>query len=186
MTQIPLFPTPIGVEPQVPLARVWIVGVPDELMVGRSLPPQVVRVGSDLAIRYVAESELRAAGAEPSFWICPIAPGAPDRRVLFETLDNEVVEQDTRGQIWIDNELVLPRTLVSFGSADREREGDLVPGECAALLLTERQPGGWAVRVRVTTPIVWLFELPRPLARGPVLDGWLQMAARARRESRSA
>jgi hypothetical protein len=161
------------------IGRVLIAGVHAELQRQRALPNRVVRVDRYLGIRYVSEDELGASGIEPAFWLTPIAPGAPDRRVLFETLANETIEQDAAGAIWVDDQLLLPTPLVSFGGAESCREFALQIGECAALLLIERQRDGWDLRVRVTTPILWIHGLPRPIADGPVLDGWLTMAARA-------
>jgi hypothetical protein len=187
MTQFALFPTKTAADEDDPqIAHVLIAGIHDTLIEQHPLPSRVVRMTHNLGIRYIGEAELAAAELEPAFWICPIAPSALDRRVLFETLANEVVEQDERGQIWIDDQLLIPRGLVSFGSADREREGEIRLGESAALLLAEHQEGGWAVRVRITAPVVWLFEGPRPISGVPILDGWMQMAARAQRASQTA
>jgi hypothetical protein len=161
------------------VARVLIAGVHAELLHERVLPDRVIRVDRNLGIRYVSEAELNAAGLEPAFWLAPIVPGAPNRRVLFETLANEVVEQDERSGLWIDDQPLLPAALASFGSAESRRELVLEIGECAALLLIESQPGGWDLRVRITTPILWIHDLPRPARAGPVLDGWLAMAAEA-------
>jgi hypothetical protein len=179
VSQLKLFATATLGQPARLPARVLIAGVDAELEREHALPGRVIRVDRNLGIRFVGEDELAAAEIEPAFWLAPIAPGAPDRRVLFETLANEVVEQDEAGAIWVDDQRLLPAGLVSFGAAESQREGTLAIGEAAALLLMERQPGGCDLRVRVTPAILWIHALPRPLADGPVLDGWLEMAERA-------
>jgi hypothetical protein len=162
------------------VARVLIAGV-DHTLTAIAVPPRVVRFDRNLGIRYVTEAELTEAKLDPAFWIRPIAPGAPDRRVLFETLANETVEQDVRGQIWVDDQPLLPAKLISYGiaSSGQEREHELEVGRRAALLLMERQPGGWDFRIRLTTPVIWIHACPRSTADGPVMGGWLGLAHRA-------
>lgn len=156
-------------------SRVLVVGVEDALVQRQSIPQRLVRVGVDLGIRYLAESELQAASISPSFWIADLPSSCPGRRVLFETITNHVVEQDDTGAMWIDDDPLGPGALVGFGCPARSHEDELILGERAALLVGDRTPSGWNLRVVSTTAVMWVFDRPR-LADCPPLPGWLRLA----------
>lgn len=152
------------------IRRVLVAAVDDGLE--KPLPLAPVRVDVDVAVRYLRTSEVLNAGHEPDLWIERHAPSAPDRRVLFETLAGEVVEQDERGTLWIDEAPLGPGALVSVGSAEHDSDRPLAPGDCAALLFMTREPASFQFAVEITAPILWVFEQPTTLAAAPVLIGW--------------
>lgn len=150
--------------------RVFTAGVDDEL--ADVIPLLAVPMDCAVAVRYVSASQIAREGLETDLWISRHAPNAPDRRVLFETLANEIVEQDERGALWIDDTLLDSGLLVSVGSAEHDREGPLAPGDSAALLLVSRSAQRYEFVVEITSPILWVFEQPGCLAGSPVLVGW--------------
>ena len=150
--------------------HVFTVAVDDDL--ADTLPAAVVPMGRDAAARYVLASEAVRDGLVPEYWLSRSEPSRPDRRVLFETLATEMVEQDERGAIWVDGELLDDGLLLRVGSAGHDREGPLVEGESAALLLVSRSGARVEFAVRVTAPVLWVYEQPRCLMDTPVLLGW--------------
>jgi hypothetical protein len=177
--QIALFAEAVEVEPP---GRVLLVGVEDQPSERQPVPVSVVRFGRDLGIRYLAEGELRAAGVTPAFWISDPPPGALDRRAILETISNQVIEQDDAGRIWIDDEPLAAGFLIAYGTPARDREGDLLLGEAAALLLARRDDHGWDLRLHITTAVIWIFDLPR-LAPAPPLCGWMRLARKCQTKS---
>ena len=177
--QLGLFPQPDRVDDPTPIARVLIIAVEDALARRRAVPTQIVRLDREVGARFVPEWELRASELEPAFWISEIAPSALDRRVLFETLTSEVVEQDSAGRLWLDDEPLLPESLIAFGSADSRWDGELVIGERAALLLGSETSTGWEIRLRRTMPVLWIHELPLVRGRRVPLPGWMTLLPRA-------
>lgn len=177
-TQLGLFPQPEPIDDPTPIARVLIVAVEDALARRREVPTRVVRLDREVGARFVPEWELRASELEPTFWICEIAPSAPDRRVLFETLTSEVVEQDTADRLWLDDEPLLPEALIAFGSAESRWDGELVIGERAALLLGSEACTGWNIRLRLTTRVLWIHDLPLVRGRRVPLPGWMTLITR--------
>jgi hypothetical protein len=176
--QLGLFPQPERCDDPTPIARVLIVAVEDALARRRTVPDRVIRLDREVGARFVPEWELRASELEPAFWISEITPSALDRRVLFETLTSEVVEQDTAGRLWLDDEPLLPEPLIAFGSAESQWDGELVIGERAALLLSSELPTGREIRLRLTMPVLWIHDLP--LVRGcrVPLPGWMTLIER--------
>lgn len=170
-----LFPQLDRCEDPTPIARVLIVAVDDALARRRAVPTCVVRLDREVGARFVPEWELRASELEPAFWISEITPGAFDRRVLFETLTSEVVEQDTAGQLWLDDEPLLPEALIAFGAVESRWDGELVIGERAALLLSSEQSTGCEIRLRLTTPVLWIHDLPLVRGRRVPLPGWMTL-----------
>jgi hypothetical protein len=177
-TQLGLFPQPDRIDDPTPIARVLIVGVEDALARRRAVPSRVIRLDRKVGARFVPEWELRASELEPAFWICDITPSALDRRVLFETLTSEVVEQDAAGRLWLDDQPLLPESLIAFGSAASRWDGELVIGERAALLLGSEARNGREIRLRLTTPVLWIHDLPFVRGRPVPLPGWMTLIAR--------
>lgn len=175
-TPLELFPTQES--NPTPLARVLIAGVHDELLRDRPVPREVIRVDRDVAVRYLSERELTVAEIEPAFWIERALASRIDRRPICETLSDEVIEQDDAGRIWCDELPVGTGMLAAFGSTESQSESELRLGERAALLLMERQAGGWAFQIRVTTPLLWIYDAPLVRPHVPVV-GWLRLAERA-------
>jgi len=177
-TQLGLFAQPDRISDPTPIARVLIVGVEDALARRRAVPSRVIRLDREVGARFVPEWELRATELEPAFWMCEITPSALDRRVLFETLTSEVVEQDGAGHLWLDDEPLLPESLIAFGSAESRWDGELVIGERAALLLASEARNGWEIRLRLTTPVLWIHDLPLVRGRRLSLPAWMTLVAR--------
>jgi hypothetical protein len=172
--QITLFPD--RREPAAP-GRVLLVGVDDALAERRPVPTTLVRFSDDLGVRYLAEWELKAAGLTPSFWVSPPLSEF-GRHACFETIRNELVEQDDAGRMWIDEGLVCSGSLFAFGAPARGREGGLVLGEDSALLLGRHGTDGWELRIRTTSAVLWIFALP-DLRPAPRLPDWMRLAVPA-------
>ena len=172
--QIALFPR--SPAPPAP-GRVLLVGVDDGLAERRPVPTALVRFSDDLGVRYLAEWELMAAGLTPSFWVSP-PPSDFGRRACFETIRNELVEQDDAGRMWINDCLVCSGSLLAFGAPARGRESDLFLGEGGALLLGRRDAEGWELRIRTTSAVLWVFALP-DLRPAPRVADWMRLAAPA-------
>lgn len=158
------------------IARVVIAGVADQLIQARAVPDRLIRFGSDIAVRFMPEWELVAAGLEPAFWILPVVAGGLDRQVLVETLGEDVVEQDEAGRIWLNGGLAQPAYLAGFGSLSSGPSTPAQIGQPFALLLMERSQTGWALRIHVTAPVLWVHASARPVQGWPALDGWIRVA----------
>lgn len=162
-----------------PVARVVIAGVADRLIEARPAPDRPIRFERDLAVRFMPEWEIEAAALEPAFWILPLQAGAPDRTVLLETFGEEVVEQDKAGRIWLNGCLAQPPHLVGCGSLSLGPSTPAQVGQPFALLLMERSQTGWAFRIHVTGPVLWVHAPARPVEGWPVFDGWIAVARSA-------
>jgi len=177
--QLGLFPQPDRVDDPTPIARVLIVAVEEGLARRRAVPDRVIRLDREVGARFVPEWELRASELEPAFWISEITPSALDRRVLFEMLTSEVVEQDTAGRLWLDDEPLLPESLIAFGSVESRWDGELVIGERAALLLSADVRTGCEIRLRLTAPVLWIHDLPLVRGHHVRLPGWMALTPSA-------
>ena len=162
------------------LRRVLVAAVDDDL--AGTLSPLPVPIDSDVFIRYVRASEAGREGLDPDIWVSRPVPSAPGRRVLFETLASEVVEQAECGTIHIDGAQLDGGPLLRVGSAEHDREGPIVEGESAALLLVSRIGPSVQFRVTLTRPVLWVYEQPRLLIDTPVLIGWTGAAKSLWRE----
>lgn len=177
MRELTLFPVGRSAQPSRPsIERVLIAGVTDGLACASPLPTALVRFDGPLALRYLAEAELEAAGLVPSLWIAKPPPSGPNRRVLFETIDDEVFEQDESGGLWLEDQPILPGIVLAFGTPRTACDGELLLGERAALLIGRRCPHGWELRLRETAAVLWIHDMPhlRETVRWP--HGWLHLA----------
>lgn len=149
------------------------VGIDDRTVRLAPIPQDVVAVDEMLGLRFLPEWEVHAAGIEPGFWIRPMEPRYSERRVLFETLSAAVIEQDERGRLWIDDDLLHRGLLVGFGAPHSRVEGALHLGSRASLLLVQESRHGWELTLRVTTPVVWIYARPNLSDGMPMVSGWL-------------
>lgn len=156
--------------------RVMTVGVGTALVATSGIPTGIVCVDDDMSLRYVPAWELGVRSEVADLWVAVRLPSAPHRRVIFETLAGDVVEQDEDDRLWMNGERLDDGAPVAIGGAADEREGPLRIGDPAAVLVASRDPLSFRFAVHVTPPILWIFEPPRLIARAPVLRGWLRAA----------
>jgi hypothetical protein len=175
--QLALLPQPGSEkEGEQPVQRVWLVSVADELKPERRLPTRLVRVDPTLALRFLPEWELVAARVIAPLRVGTEEPSAEGRRVLALTLADELIEQDPDGGLWLDGERLQAGPLVSFAALGPDWEQQLCLGRRTAWLLASRTADAFAFTVRVSEPLLWVFDNPRPLTSVPTFDGWINAA----------
>lgn len=178
MGQVMLFPaSPMKRGAPEPVEEVLVVGVCAELDLA-AVPESLVRVCDGLALRYLAEWELTAAGLEPLDWVPVPLPSEPERRVIAVTIDDEVIEQDSEGALYgAGDRQVGPGALISFCGARSQDEQKLVLGERAGWLVSRREDESFVFSVHFSEPLLWIYE--QPIALGPIgaFGGWMTAAS---------
>ncbi len=169
-----------------PGGRLLTVGVETGLVAVAGIPTGIVRMDSDVHVRYVPTWELTLRNETADLWVGSRSPTAAERRVVLETIAGDVLEQDGDGRLWMNSEQLDPGTLIEVGSAADTRSGPLCVGDAAAFLFGLHEVTVFRFTVHVTPPVLWIFEQPHTLARAPVLDGWTRAAHRLWRDQDSA
>jgi len=178
MGQLTLFPLPTPViRRSEPIDAVRVVGVASALDLARPVPHELVRVGPQIGLRYVPQWELDASRITAHLSVEPIPPSAPGRRVIAETVEGQVIEQDCAGGLWTDGERIGAGALISFCALPDEVEQELHLGVPAGWLLAERHDGAFVFSVHVSPRLLWVFALPRALGAAGTFSGWTVAAA---------
>jgi hypothetical protein len=178
MGQITLFPGPVvRAHPSERVAHVLLAEVDDRLDRWYPVPTDVVRLRPGVGLRYVPAWELAASGARAHLRIQPLTPSAPDRRVIAETLDGQVLEQDHAGSLWLDDTPLHGGPLLSFCALPDQCEATFGLSERAGLLLGDRSEGTFVFTVRVLPQLLWIHERPRMLGVVGTFGGWMLAAS---------
>ena len=99
-------------------------------------------------------------------------PSAVRRRELFQCVDGCLYEQDDAALVYLGGEPIWPQPPVSFGVPRERLVNRLLVGAQGALLLAERVPGGWRLRIRVTATLARVVRLPA-VTRPEFPNDWL-------------
>jgi hypothetical protein len=176
MGQVLLFRGPVVVRPQLPMHRVLLVSVADELDRDRPVPTHLVPFSDRIGLRYAPRWELTAAGVDPHLSIDAVAPSRPGLRVLAETMSGELIEQDRGGALYCNGELVPGGSVVSFCSLPAECEQQLALGQRVGWLVADRRRDAFVFSVRLSEPLLWIYETPRILGAAGTFGGWMTAA----------
>jgi hypothetical protein len=178
MGQITLFPGPVvRAQRSERLAHVLLAEIDERLDCWYPVPTEIVRLRRGLGVRYVHAWELAASGARAHLRIEPLAPSAPDKRVIAETLDGQVLEQDRAGSLWVEDTLLLGGPLLSFCALPDQCEATLGLSEHGGVLLGERVGDAFVFTVRALPQLLWIHERPRMLGVVGAFGGWMLAAS---------
>lgn len=153
--------------------RVFVAAVDDEL--ASELPTVPVPMDDQISVRYVRGAEVVGGRLTADFWIDRPEASAFDRRVILITLADDVLEQDSIGRLWLNGAQLEGGVLVD-AAQPVGASSTFSAGAAAALLCMHRELRRCAIVVNVIGPVLWVFEQPRALAPGPILEGWRVIA----------
>lgn len=157
-----------------------LVAVDDDLFMW--LPEPHAFDVDGLRVEYVAASTLADPDRDADLWIGRYQPSAPGRSLFFQTLSGATYETDSERRVWRAGALVFPGALVDCGVSRTNERGILRTGEPAALLFMAHAEDGWRIRVRVTTPVLLLADVPAHAERFAPPPRWLSLARQLLRE----